>query len=157
MVEKVIAKYLGWEYFPFNDLKCAPKAGWYSPLKFSELKGNWYTIEGKPHKYVGRKINKQTFAGDLELLFSIIAKIEDEDLKEYFYAWCDGDEQRFNFCGFEFTIFHGKIDMEIHLELDPSILISSKKVDYLNLGESLVELIFETIEYINDTRNSSNN
>ncbi len=35
---KIIAEYLGWKYFPFNDLQGLPKAGWYEVVPKTDKK-----------------------------------------------------------------------------------------------------------------------
>lgn len=153
---KIVAEYLGWRYVPSNDLQGFKKPGWYRTPKFSELKGVglFDFVDGQHWKFITRKVDKYYFKSNLDLLFEVVAKIETEDLKEKFYAWDDGEGLRFNFCGIDFSIFHGKMEFEVSWDLDPSTTISKRKVDYINIGEDLYEMVVEVIEWINIYKNN---
>lgn len=144
---KIVAEYLGWRYVPSNDLQGFKKPGWYRTPKFSELKGvgSFDFVDGQHWKFITRKVDKYYFKSNLDLLFEAVAKIETEDLKEKFYAW-DG--------GIDFSIFHGEIEFEVDWDLGPSTTISKRKVDYINIGEDLFEMVVEVIEWINIYKNN---
>lgn len=149
---KVIAEYFGWIYVPFNDLKDFPKAGWYKEVSKTLHKGEVIFANNKYYSYLCRNHSDLRFYNDLNLLFQVVAKIEKEDLRHYCYKWESGDEQRFNFMGLEFIMFHGEVEFEIHFELDPSDTISKRKLNFDTLNKDLFEVVFETISWINNVK-----
>lgn len=149
---KTIAEYMGWVYVPSTELVDFKKAGWYRPCGLFEKGSEPYLVDGKNYKYECRNHNQLRFYNDLNLLFRVVSKIEKEDLRHYCYKWESGDEQHFNFMGLEFIMFHGRVEFEIHFELDPSDVISKRDLNYNTLSQDLFEVVFETISWINNVK-----
>lgn len=114
---KIIADYLGWKYFPFNNLQGLPKAGWYKvksaapdvlkhkvisslngestvreievDLNFLKYnnKNGWILNGGNYYKYVCRHHADLRFYNSMDELLRVIEKLEKEDLSDYHYKW----------------------------------------------------------------------
>ena len=168
---KILGEYLGWKYFPNNDLQGSPKAGWWIPLQVTEkvntsigeitlpilsFKGATKIGDGY-YKYVCRSHKDLRFYNSMDWLIKILDKLTKEDLSEYMYSWeqcVEGDEEDcetevcYNFMNVDYYISmdFGTI-IEINLELDPAMEIGRGK------GEDIVKNTFnacvEAVEYIN--------
>lgn len=149
---KIIAKYLGWKYAPFNKDN-GRRPGWYKPSK-GILKGSVLHEDGKFWKYVCRNHNQLRFWNSFDALILAIEKLESEELEEYFYSWGEGEEKRYNFMNLSFSRFQGVSDFFIDLELDPPIRVGDSE------GKGIIKDTFkavvEAINYVNDLKKNYN-
>ena len=155
---KLLAEYLGWKYFPNNDLQGSPKAGWYMPLSsHREQKINTkgldsFIVDKIPYKYVCRNHNQLRFYNYFDELIPVLNKLTEEDLSEYMYSWerCVEEEAEvcYNFVNVDYyiSVEFGTI-IEINLELDPAMEIGRGQ------GEGIIKNTFnacvQAVEYIN--------
>lgn len=154
---KLLAEYLGWKYFPNNDLQGSPKAGWWVPLVsnpltcHSLLKGAT-KIGDNYYKYVCRSHKDLRFYNSMDWLIKILDKLTKEDLSEQMYSWeqcIEGEtEVCYNFMNVDYyiSVEFGTI-VEINLELDPAMEIGRGQ------GEGIIKNTFnacvQAVEYIN--------
>lgn len=81
---KIIAEYLGYKYFPFNDLQEVKVPGWYrvveSKNSLSSLiyhfKDGWKRVNDTHYKYICRSTNDLGFNSSWDSLMPVIQKIE---------------------------------------------------------------------------------
>lgn len=147
MIEKckTVAKYLGWIYIPSRSFY---PAGWYRP---SFGKGATI-IENKPYIKMCRSHNDLLSCLSLGFLFSAVEKIEKENT-DFGYSWEDPDGSvRWNNVGIVFSMFRGMMDFCMEMQLDPAHTISERDLNYSTLKEDLLEMIFETLKYLEDAR-----
>ena len=122
-----VALYLGWEY--------VSKFGWYNGL---------YHICCNHHQLESSL--------SLEFLFRAVEKLEKEDVK-FGHSWEDMYGNIFwNNVGIVFSMFQGTMDFCMERQLDPSKTISERKINYKTLKEDLVEMICETLNYLENVR-----
>jgi len=134
---KLIAKYLGWKYQPFE--KDAPRpAGWYKPIQFK--KGEVRTDDQFWEK-VCRNHKQLRFYDSFDSLIPAIKSLEREDLSEKI--------NNFEYVEFERCNFQCEISILRHPE--SPIYIGEGK------GEGIVKDTFkavsEAIKYINKLKN----
>ena len=173
---KIIAEYLGWKYFPFNDLQGLPKAGWYKVLertpdimKFKlpsekeveldmnfikfNAKNGWITVNGNYYKYICRHHADLRFYNSMDALLEVIEKLEKEDLSENHYKWeCIEGEMRNNFQRLSFVLYDKRCYSEIELDLDPPMEIASGNDEGLSWIQNTFDCVVSTIEYVNRVR-----
>ena len=153
---KLIAEYLGWFYIPSNELRGYPKAGWWRDASLREAIDNIGKHSPDSEVFtkflVCRKHHELRFYNDLNLLFEVVGKIEEEDLQKYGYSWEFDGETYYNNQGLQFDIFNRRMDFSLGLELDPDVIISKRDFNYQNMREKLFEVIVETIQYIHECK-----
>lgn len=159
---KLLAEYMGLQYFPHNDLQGLPKAGWWevAPFKkdlseyiFFNPKNGWVKYEDKRAKFICRNHHQLRYFNDYNLLMEVAEKLEKEDLRKYFYSWQEEDEVRFNFEGVSVERFDGIWDVSVSLALDPPVSISNRN-EYRNLSDrqQLFFSLVAAVEYINNLK-----
>ena len=154
---KILAEYLGWKYMPNNDLRGAPKAGWWIPLTYHSSPKGATKIGDNYYTYICRNHHELRFYNSMDWLIKILDKLTKEDLSEYMYSWerCkdrdeDGCETEvcYNFMNIDYyiSVEFGTI-IEINLELDPAMEIGRGQ------GEGIIKNTFnacvQAVEYIN--------
>lgn len=145
MVRK-IAEYLGWKYLSSLD---SNNAGWHKPcLTYTR---NFIHIDGEPFEFVCRNHIQLEDSLSFESLFGAIKKIENEDVK-FGYSWEDEDGLHWNNERIVFNAFKGVMEFEMERQLDPAKTISERKVNYANIKKDLIELICETLDYLENAR-----
>ena len=146
MVRK-IAEYLGWKYLSSLDSK---NAGWYKPcLTYTR---NFIHIDGGPFEFVCRNHIQLEDSLSLEVLFGAVEKLEKENT-DFGYSWFDIDGKlRWNNVGIMFSMFQGKMDFCMERQLDPAKTISEREINYKTLKEDLLEMICETLNYLENGR-----
>lgn len=91
---------------------------------------------------------------DYNLLMEVIAKLEKEDLSEYFYKWPEEDEVNFNFEELKVDRFYGRWNSSVLLSLDPSFEISSaEKYKEYEERQQLFFVLVDTVKYVNNLKN----
>lgn len=83
---KIIAKYLGWVYIPFNDLKGFPKAGWWEPIGRLPFKANPILFthpNGTNYQFVVRNANDLSFNVDMMSLLKILQTFKKYKITPY--------------------------------------------------------------------------
>lgn len=158
---KTLAKYMGLQYIPFNDLQDYPKPGYWQTTAKTNLpdfiqfnpKNSWVKVGDKRAKFICRNHSELRYFNDYNSLMEVVSKLEKENLRDYFYKWQEEDEIRYNFEGLEISRFHVKWDVTIWLALDPPMEIS-KSVKYKDLPDrqQLFFVLVDAIEYINNLR-----
>ena len=123
---KQVALYLGWEYIS--------KFGWYNGLTL-----------------VCRSDDQLVDYLSLEVLFGAVEKLEKENT-DFGYSWEDEDGLHCNNVGIMFSMFQGKMDFCMERQLDPEKTISERDINYKTLKEELVEMICETLNYLENGR-----
>ena len=141
MVRKVV-EYLGWRYISSLD---SNNAGWYKPC--TSYTKNFIYIDGKPFEFVCRNHYQLESSLSLESLFRAVEKIEKEDVK-FGYSW----EDKWNNVGIVFSMFQGIMKFEMERQLDPAKTISKRKINYKTIKKDLIELICETLNYLENGR-----
>ena len=156
---KLIAEYLGWFYIPSNELRGYPKAGWWRRALTHETISNIKTRDiselgsvSFECTYVCRKHHELRFYNDLNLLFEVVGKIEEEDLQKYGYSWEFDGETYYNNQGLQFDMLNRRMDFSLGFELDPDVTISKRDFNYQNMREKLFEVVVETIQYIHECK-----
>lgn len=162
---KLLAEYIGLQYFPHNDLQGLPKAGWWqvAPFKkdlseyiFFNPKNGWVKYENKRAKFICRSHHELRYFNDYNLLMEVAEKLENEDLKKYFYSWQEEDEVHFNFDCLSVDRFHYGWRVSVDLTLDPPMEIS-KSVEYKDLPDrqQLFFVLADAVEYTNNLKNKN--
>lgn len=146
---KLIAKYLGWKYIPFEP-SLEVKAGWYKP-SIGYSKGSVPHKDGKFWTYACRNNNQLRYYNSFDALIPAIEKLEAEELEDYFghYEWVN-KEKRSNFMNVSFSRFEGVSDFFINLDLDPPIRIGVGKGN--GITKDTFKAVVEAIEYINNLK-----
>lgn len=146
MVRKV-AEYLGWRYVSSLD---SNNAGWHKPCE--SYTKNFIRIDGEPFEFVCRNHYQLESSLSLEFLFSAAEKIEKEDVK-FGHSWEDMYGNIFwNNVGVMFSMFKGTMYFCMERQLDPAKTISERKINYKTIKKDLIELICETLNYLEKCR-----
>lgn len=94
---KIIAEYLGYKYFPFNNLQGLEKPGWYELRESSNPlagllyhpKSGFVKLGGKYLRYICRSTNDFDFHSSWDSLMPVIQKLE-RDTNIDFYLYHNG-------------------------------------------------------------------
>ena len=141
---RTIAKYLEWIYVPSRSFH---PAGWYKPY----FGNNSTIINGGVYARVCRNNNELVDYLSLDSLFIAIEKIENENT-DFGYCWKEDGTTLWNNVGISFSMFNGVIDFCMERQLDPAKTISEREINYKTLKEDLLEMICETLNYLENGR-----
>lgn len=164
---KLLAEYLEWEYFPFNDLRGVKKPGWYyvsptppNPIIAGSMliKGGYQkTDDDRIVKFLCRSHTELRFFNNYDWLFEVIEKLEKEDLREYFYTWIDTEQgRRFNFEGIEVDVNTSYVEVFVNWALDPPQRISEEIWEELPKIQRLFFALVDAAQWVNNIKKEKN-
>lgn len=147
---KMIAQFMGYRYVPFDEGGKINGGYWHNSIPDNQC--NLRSSKTKQHKYLCRLHRQLRYFNSWDWLMPVLEKIENLDLKEYFYTWKDNDgETRYNFTGISIEIEDVRVWPYISWELDPSSPILDKNVIVgKNKREAVYEAVIEIIKWYND-------
>lgn len=162
---KLLAEYLEWEYFPFNDLRGVKKPGWYyvasspNPVIAGSMliKGGYQkTEDDRLVKFICRNHHELRFYNSYDYLFEVIEKLEKEDLKDFLYKWEEDGETRYNFKGIEVDVNTSYVEVFVNWALDPPQRISEEIWKELPKIQRLFFALVDAVQWVNNIKNGKN-
>lgn len=150
---KMIAQFMGYSYHPYNNKEQIMGGYWHYSMDESQMSINNFKL--KSNLYLCRHHKDLRYFNEWNWLIPVVEKIENLDLKEYFYSWEDYDgDRRYNFTGLSIEIEDVRVWPYINFELDPcSLIIGESCIVGKNKREAVYEAVVEIILWHNELIN----
>ena len=141
---KLIAEFMG--------AKIKSKRFYYMPTLSKNLSYDaCYWFEDFNITYDGINVNNLKFHESWDWLMLVVEKIENLNLKEFFYKWNEEEKIRYNFMSVCVDISYNYCNIYVELELDPPYEISSVTLN--NKIESVYKAVVNFINWYNEKNN----
>ena len=141
---KLIAEFMG--------AKIKSKRFDYMPTSSKNLSYDaCYWFEDFNITYDGINVNNLKFHQSWDWLMLVVEKIENLNLKEFFYKWNEEEKIRYNFMSVCVDISHNYCNIYVELELDPPYEISLVTLN--NKIESVYKAVINFINWYNEKNN----
>ena len=110
-----------------------------------------YWFEDFNISYDGISVSNLKFHKSWDWLIPVVEKIENLNLKEFFYKWNEEEKTRYNFMSTCVDISYNYCNIYVELELDPPYEISSVTLD------SKIEAVYKAVVNFINWYNEKNN
>ena len=110
-----------------------------------------YWFEDFNISYDGISVSNLKFHKSWDWLIPVVEKIENLNLKEFFYKWNEEEKTRYNFMSICVDISYNYCNIYVELELDPPYEISSVTLD------SKIEAVYKAVVNFINWYNEKNN